>query len=237
MFIAAPKVMSEDAGFSLLETLVALMIMAIASLALFQSTTAMLSLSDRAVRTGERTLDNALTRRALSGVLAGLIPPWRDEHDTAFTANARQMSGFTAQGLSAVDTGASRFTLYLDRSGPTQTRLVYRTETASARGRRSAAQTTEAPWVIKDDIPPGAEFTYQDDKGVWHSVWPAPAPKARAFDNLAAVLDTPPLLPAAIALKDTAARGGERYVFYVPITHHTELPPRMDLGLPQLDGL
>ena len=65
-FVIDPKnAPMQDRGFSLLETLFALVIMSFASLALFQSTSAMLSLSDRAVSAAERTLDGALDRRAI----------------------------------------------------------------------------------------------------------------------------------------------------------------------------
>lgn len=217
---------SGDAGFSLLETLVALAIMAVASLALFQSTTAMLSVSDRAVNTAERTLQNALDRRAIDGLLSSLIPAWKEETAAEFTGSATRLSGITSQSLSTASYGAARFTLYLERDNSGTLQLIYGDELPAAKPSRGAGNNT-APsrWVIQSSLPAAARFAYQDTQKTWHESWPPPPP--RTSSTVDALLG-PTALPQTIALRVPAANRaqGQRYIFQVPVTHHPQLPPR-----------
>lgn len=221
-----------EAGFTLLETLVALAIMAVASLALFQSTTAMLSLSDRAVAASERSLDSVLDRKALNGVLDGLVPAWPDQGRVKFTGNGTRLSGLTSGGLSVKQSGAQAFALTLETRG-NRTALIYTAINTS----RSARRIDDAPQPITlmANLPDDVRFAYKDDLGTWSDIWPPemPAPSGvsrvvRSSEDMRSLMPPPPL-PVAIALRRDGGGNAAGTLMITAVRQAYDLPPDNDI--------
>jgi len=100
-------------GFTLLETLIALAILSIASLAMFQSIGTLLQVSDKAVSASERTVDKSLDRLALITLMSEIVPHWNDQADMAFTGTDVEMSGVSTINLGVDSSGLTPFTLRL----------------------------------------------------------------------------------------------------------------------------
>lgn len=204
-------------GFSLLETLFALVIMSFASMALFQSTSAMLSLSDRAVAAAERSVDRALDRRALGDVLKSLVPHWPEQEGTAFTGDPTRLRGVSSAALS--DTlGLQPFVMQLVRD---DTRLgQYRL------GYQNVNEDDDAPlWTLSDALPPDARFSYLGVDNRWYQNWPPQQTPVTPYFNDARFID-PPALPLAIKLESGVAGT----LFLIDLSAHPQRPVRLDLG-------
>ena len=216
-----------QSGFSLLETLFALVIMSFASLALFQSTSAMLSLSDRAVSAAERTLDGALDRRALGSLLGHLVPHWPEAPDTAFTGSPTQLRGVSSAGLSDA-AGHMPFILRLetqDISAGSALSLQYQNINTELR-RFGGGDDEDAPlWTLSQNIAPDARFSYLGVDNQWYGHWPPQETPVTPYFNDARFID-PPALPRAIKL-DSAMSGT---LFFIDLSAHADRPIRLDLG-------
>lgn len=215
----------RESGFSLLETLVALAIMSIASLALFQSTSAMLSLSDRAVKTSERVLDAELSRRAVTGLLSALMPAWPEDQARQFSGSATTLQGLSTKGLSwqseALGSGLAHFALSLKDSANGGAVLEY----TDLSQRSSGASAQAQGWILEASLPAGARFTYQGLDGQWYSQWPPANPPATPYFDDALFIQTP-ALPEAIRLQ--ASNGA--VLSLAAVRAQSTLPARIDLG-------
>jgi len=200
-----------EAGFSLLETLFALAIMSLASVALFQSTSSMLRLSERAVAAGERTVNGGLDRMALSGIIDGLLPHWPHETDSAFTGTAREFSGLSTAALNSDISRSENVTLSLAPNGDGRMTLFY-TSAAAPNG-----------WALMSGLPDGALFEYMGVDQNWYAVWPPKERPSRGyFDD--DKFQSAPLLPQAIR-----ARDGDFVLWTARVSRSTVLPPSLDL--------
>ena len=182
-----------EAGFSLLEMLFALAIMSLASLALFQSTSAMLSLSGRAVEAGERTLNSQLDRRVLDTLIQGLLPAWPEDAQGSFIGT---QEGFSGQSTGAPQNGAARpavFTLTLEPHDGGEMALVYQKQ---GEGR---SDTRAEPWVLLSGLPDGSRWAYMGVDHEFYDLWPPKDQPQRGYFNDDLLLTTPPL-PEAIKL-------------------------------------
>jgi len=105
----------QDHGFTLLETLMALAIMSIISLALFQSLGQMLAVSDRAIRIGNESLDQFANEAGYRDFIGDIIGTWSEQDPLIFKGNTLQMSGLAVSPL-IVDqqTGAQSFQLSIE---------------------------------------------------------------------------------------------------------------------------
>jgi len=112
-----------EQGFTLLETLMALAMMSIISLALFQSLGQMLAVSDRAVRIGNNAFDQFSNDAGYRDFVGDIIGTWTQIDPFIFKGNGQQISGLAVSPL-IVDqqTGAQNFTLSLE-SLPEQNNL------------------------------------------------------------------------------------------------------------------
>ena len=215
---------SSERGFSLLETLIALVIMSIASLALFQSTATMLSVSDRAVKTSERVLDGALNRRVMTGLLSGLIPAWPEDETRSFRGTAERLEGLSAESLSwqseALGSSLTHFALTLSTEAQNTASLRY--EDLSQRGR---LQARDEGWMLDANLPANSRFRYLGLDGVWYANWPPPKPPVTPYFNDAQFI-TGALLPEAVKLET----GQGTMLAIVAVRRHARAPRRIDLG-------
>ncbi|MBI1235700.1 MAG: prepilin-type N-terminal cleavage/methylation domain-containing protein [Alphaproteobacteria bacterium] len=144
-------------GFTLLETLIALVIAALITLVLMDTLSA---------ATGHASRIEAATRAHTARTLA-LIPVMRaldaavpDYHDAenVFTGDAVRASGLTVAGVAGTESRPAAFALEIAReAGADEARLIYH-------------EAGEA--LISVAVPAEARLAYRDDDGVTHEVWP-----------------------------------------------------------------
>lgn len=223
------KTAKGEAGFSLLETLFALAIMSIASLALFQSTSAMLQVSDRAVRTGERTLNSELDRIVTSNIVEGIMTPWPEHTDSAFTGSAREFSGLSTGTPQAGAARPARFTLTLERQNSGSV-LIYRAvnEVRIARAPRAGSVEPAAAesWVLMHSLPEAARFEYMGIDQKFYNIWPPLETPSRGYFN-DDILMKGEALPEAIRL----ITAQEQTLWTAPLDQAARLPPRTDINV------
>jgi len=216
-------------GFSLMETLVALIIMSMASLALFQSTSSMLSLSDRAVRAGEDAVDQVLDRHAILVVLNSLVPNWPESSNEAFIGDEKVMQGFSSAALSN-QIGLNQFTLRLVPSASQEGNydLTYVNAHDPRQTNELGPQQLKDKidnWTLWSNVGVNASFAYQGLDGRWYQKWPPIKTPVTPYFNDAEFF-TPPVLPQRIKLHSQ----GDHTQLIVAIDRHHDLPPRTDIG-------
>lgn len=209
------KEQNKDMGFTLLETLIALAILSFISLALFQSTSSLLSVSDRAIQSGERTLDGALNRVAFARVIDGILPHWEDQAaDTAFRGTDTKISGISTQNLNLDKARLSSFSIEIIKTGQERdlgkSSMIYSTDTLS--------------WPMDIDLPDTARFYYLGRDQKWYTQWPSDEMPKAAFE-IDKTFSTPQIIPLAISVQ---APDGE--VFWMAkVDQNRHLPSRFEL--------
>jgi len=201
----------RDTGFTLLEMLVALAILSLTSLAMFQSIGTLLQVSEKAITASERTIDKTLDRITLISLISGIVPHWDDAPNTAFRGSGTEMSGvstlnpgFDAQGLTA-------FSLRLVAKPGSQTHtLVY--------------SSHEASLDLASDIPLSARFNYVGLDANPRNSWPPDAPISNSFFNQEG-FETLPVLPNIVSL--TLPDG--QVIWTIAITKYFNLPNQPSL--------
>lgn len=207
---------SRDAGFSLLETLFALAIMSLASVALFQSTSSMLRLSDRAVKAGERTVNSALDRLAVTRLLGAIMPSWPNSDEVVFSGDARKLTALSGAPLSVAPSGPQSILLMLSETGNGTQALVY-SDAINKTDRQEA-------WPLIEGLSASARFEYMGVDQSWYRSWPPNSKPTRGHFNDAELLPAK-ALPEAVRLRDQ-----EVIILSAPLSQTSVLPPRLDLG-------
>lgn len=201
----------NDAGFSLIETLFALAIMSLASLALFQSTSSILGLSDRAVKAAERTVNSGLDRLAVHNIIAGFLPSWPTEQDGIFDGKTRTLSGITTGGISQGAVQIERVTLSFVPLSNGKNVLMY-----------NSAQSSGG-WIIMDNLAENMQFEYMGVDTNWYAIWPPKTlPKRGYFDE--DLLLNAPSLPQAVR-----ARSGNNVIWIARVSRAATPPDRLDI--------
>lgn len=211
---------SQEHGFSLLEMLFALAILSIASLALFQSSSALLQLSNRAVSAGERTLSSALDRQLLNNITDGILPTWANIEVGEFKGSAHIFRG---QTTGAPQNGMTRpvlFSLQLEPNKNGNMQLVYQRTVDP-----DANVKVTKPWVLMKSLPKKSHWLYMGVDHKFYEKWPPKALPSRGFFNDDLLL-TIPELPEAIKLVDE-----EGVMLWTGVIQRAKnLPARLDLG-------
>lgn len=179
-----PRMSNTNRGFSLVEVLVALFVSSVLALALFQSTSQWLFITDRASQATNDAMSRLSTQRAFDQIVRGLIPAWPDDESGMFVGDEDGFSGLTVGRPMAGRSGLKQVRLYLRRADQSQ-QLVY----ASAGGEV----------VLRREIPnANAAFAYLDEGFSWSSHWlQADAARSASGDN-GSQEDERPRLPRAI---------------------------------------
>lgn len=207
---------SRDAGFSLLETLFALAIMSLASVALFQSTSSMLRLSDRAVKAGERTINSALDRLAVKRLLGAIMPSWPNSDEVVFTGDGRKLTALSGAPLSVAPTGPHPIFLTLSDNGNGTQSLLYSTP-------RDNPEAQDV-WPLMEGLSASTRFEYMGVDQNWYRDWPPSTKPNRGFFSDAELLPAK-ALPEAVRLRDQ-----DVIIISAPISQTSVLPPRIDPG-------
>lgn len=176
---------SDSTGFSLVEMLAALAIMAVASLALFQSIGFWLRLSATAQDASGSAIADSVDLERFQTLVRGLTYAWPEQSDEIFVGDQLGFRGLTRSPLHFADPGLERITLQVEQKEG-RSLLTY-----------SAPNTY---WTVADAGPGGSYlFSYLGVDGVWRAAWPPEAPPmANSVDDPA--LFKAPQLPLAIKL-------------------------------------
>lgn len=177
---------TDQAGFSLLETLVTLAILSISSVLIFQSLASQANLTARIEAAATNATSDAVKREGFTSVVQGLVPSWPEDDETPFDATPEKVSGLTASPLLNESFGLIYFTFELS-GNPSELAYI-------ANGRR----------VVLETFSEAAAFSYLGPDDEWYPEWP-PAlkqPDAGRFDDSPAYETWP--LPRAIRIRSAS---------------------------------
>lgn len=171
------------AGFSLMETLVALAILSISATLIFQSLLRQSELIARVENTSLKASHESIQRAGFTDVVAGLVPSWPEDINSRFHATPTHLSGLTGHPLIRKEPGLEHFQFKLE-GAPSQ--LVY------IRGEEK---------MVLASFTEGAHFSYLGADSQWHETWPPEdiRPDAGPFDDSAAFAVAP--LPLAVRIQ------------------------------------
>jgi len=118
---------SGDDGFTLLETLVGLVILSIASLAMMQSTVSILRSSERSISVAERSVEGFMQRQSFRDLLQNLVISWDESETARFRGRGDQILSYSTIAMESGSDGIAPFTLSLvKRSAKTVELDVFR---------------------------------------------------------------------------------------------------------------
>ncbi|MEL6413884.1 MAG: type II secretion system protein [Pseudomonadota bacterium] len=173
----------SQAGFSLLEVLVTLTILAITSAVIFRSLLFQMDLVDRVETKSAEVFDEQIVRNGFERVVETLVPAWPEEPDAyQFLGEPTRFQGLTTSVLFASAQGMQPFVFELREDG----RALY----FWSDGQEMRLARFESP----------ARIDYLGQNAVWTSAWPpADFPDPGPFDE-SNEYPLPPL-PVAIRLR------------------------------------
>jgi prepilin-type N-terminal cleavage/methylation domain-containing protein len=170
-------------GFSLIEAIIALIILSAIAGLVFSLLGAQFALAGRVDQTTQATLTSALGRERLSVIVEGLVPAWPDDPDGRFRGGPAAFSGLTSVRLEASEPRLRAFSVELVDPG------------ATVRLRSGGVDITTAEMAAS-----AGAFSYMDQAGLWHDQWPPAKPSDFGrFDDSRYAEAIP--LPAAIRLQ------------------------------------
>jgi prepilin-type N-terminal cleavage/methylation domain-containing protein len=208
---------ATQAGFSLLEVLVTLTILAITSAVIFRSLLFQMDLVDRVERKSADAFDDQIVRSGFSDVVEALVPAWPEEPQTyQFIGQPTRFQGLTTNVLISGAPGIQPFVFELRD----QNRLLY----FRADGREILLNAFESE----------AQIDYLGQSGVWSPVWPPEAfPDPGPFDES----DEYPMPPVPVAIRiRTVDNSSLHWLAKVGWTG-MRIPRRQDLELGEGGGL
>ena len=209
-FILRKSSEEQDLGFSLLEMLIALSIISLTSLALFQSIGTMLNVSDRAVQSSERALEGVILSQSVAQLVNGLVADWDVESQDSFKGQASTFSGVSASAIHSVVNENVAVSLSFEEGSNSDKVLVYETKTEK--------------WILGTGFSPSSNFEYMGRDRVWHRQWPPVEKPTLNTQDILSQTDTL-RLPQAIRVNEGADL--RKYVFVVG--RYQALPDRPDI--------
>lgn len=177
----------KEAGFSLFEVLIALAIMSVISLALFQSTTQLLSVSEKSVNVTGKTIDVFVLNETFQSLVIGIVPAWDEDEDNIFKGNEDQFSGLVAGSALLQQGGVKRFSANVSSLNNSQNKSFIDFEFDGA---PLLSQTVEGM---------AYQFSYLGWDQKWYNFWPPEEIPSTGFEGDNLFLEMPQL-PEAIRL-------------------------------------
>ncbi len=191
-----------------METLLALAIMSVASLALFQSTATLLRLSERTVNAALNVQDVAVMQKSFTALVRGMVAAWPKDDEDAFVGTSSGFSGLTRTPFHTLDIGLTRFSLSLDHD-LVKSLLVYR--------------SGDTEWILQNFSISNEQFSYLGEDNVWRQSWP-PEETPEPGDFGDAEYFDPPTFPLAIRLQARTEYGQAKIVWIAALGDRAELP-------------
>lgn len=186
------------AGFTLLEMLVTLGVVAMAVTLVAQLLGQMQRVEQRLTEAGLRASTELVRREWVAAAIEGLLPgaPGSDER---VKGDDRSLQGLTLSAPEAGGTSVSAMRLALRREpADDATRLEIRLA-ATISGLDDASATELLRW--RGDA---GEFRYLDAQGQWHTRWPTGSALASALPRAVVVLAGPEAAPRVVATPQTS---------------------------------
>ena len=177
----------EEEGFSLFEVLIALAIMSVVSLALFQSTTQLLSVSEKSVSVTGNTLDDFVLNETFQSLVVGIVPAWPEDEENIFRGDEAGFSGLVAGSTLLQQGGVKPFSANVS--------------VQNALGNQSFIdfQFDGAPLISQPVEGVSYEFSYLGWDQKWYNFWPPEEIPSTGFEGDNLFLEMPQL-PEAIRL-------------------------------------
>ncbi len=189
------------AGFTLLETLISLAILSVVSLALFQSTSMLLHITDRAVFAGGRALESSIARKTFRSSIGGLTLAWREHEGEVFIGKQDSLSGLSR------DVPA----LFAQRLQHVSFHLIPRdTDTIVLE-----VKTEDTAWDLHEFTAQSAKFSYLGADQRWYEAWPPEQTPSTGFFDDAAYIQTPQL---PLAVRISGVNKGEKFTWIANIS-------------------
>ncbi len=196
------------AGFTLLETLISLAILSMVSLALIQSTSSLLHITDRAVAAGDRVLESAISRKTFQLSVAKLIPAWPESKNDVFKGGSTLFSG--------ISSGAPSLGI------KTPQRVMFEL-VGAAKGRILLEVSVGAEtWELVSFSTNTASFSYLGEDQKWYPDWPPEFSPTPSYNSISR-WKKPPQLPLAIRLRGF---GDENIAWVVMVGGSVNVPYR-----------
>ncbi|WOR15372.1 prepilin-type N-terminal cleavage/methylation domain-containing protein [Hyphomonas sp. FCG-A18] len=174
-----------SAGFSILEMLVALAILSLTSLILFQTVLSQAALTSRIENASLRSGQELIRRSSFKTVVSGLVPTWPEEEaDIEFAASPELLRGMSTSNLTGGVSGLHRVTFRLEGN---PSRLIY----SGPEGEIELQTFSEL-----------ATFSYLGLDNNWYGTWPPDtAPDFGPFDDSGHPQYEIPPLPVAVRIR------------------------------------
>lgn len=200
----------SEAGFSLLETLIALAILSFASMALFQSTSMLLRLTNKSIEIGENVVDQAAARTQFDRIVQTVVPAWQENTEYVFRGDKTSFRGLSSA---------------IPMQGPSQLRPFLMDLRTDAQGQTTLWVSSEGEELLLmklGDQP--ATFSYLGADHQWYADWPLETPPSLGFFDDAAFMDIPQV-PLAIRLYEPSNTTGSMTAY---LAGRVDLPFRID---------
>lgn len=209
----------SEAGFSLIEVLVALAIASLVSMLILGSLRQQYQLIDRVQNASVEALDLKARTRLLSNVITNTVQAWPEAEDEQFLGSSDEISGVSGETIFGVQPSLRPYSVTL---------------APFDQGRTIRLLTPEGDWEL-GTVPLDAKFEYYGHDGVWYGAWPADIPPARTLAEMEAEASRGEL-PALIRIRSDAQTLGEEWVFATYNTdglslRASDLTGRLDTGL------
>lgn len=202
-----------EAGFSLIEILVALAIASLISMLIFGSLQQQYRLIDRVQNASSATLDFYARSRLLSNVIANTIPAWPESEEDKFEGDAAKLIGMTGETIFGDQLSLQPYSVTLVEVG--DMRIV-------------TLQTDDGVWEL-GGISRDAKFEYYGHDGEWYPTWPPDRPAPRSIEEIEKQAATGNL-PALIRIFSETEALSESWVFAVYSTDGLGLRSRDFVG-------
>jgi prepilin-type N-terminal cleavage/methylation domain-containing protein len=214
---------AKEYGFSLLETLIALAILSLTSLILFQSTSSMLSVSEKASTASERLIESVIARKTFQNIINGLTPGWQNEESTVFRGTPNEFSGLTTSFPAIIDHRLVRFNVTLSQASNAKNTLIIK--------------STETDEIILEEFSAElASFEYMGDDQHFYPIWPPQELQEQGFAVDAEFREIPSL-PKLIRLKvlTSSSEQNADTIWIASIGGETKLPYKDDISSENYD--
>ena len=177
------------------------------SLALFQSMSQMLRVTDQVSRASDAVVESFLERSVLTTVISGVVAPWPEAKSQAFLGAPKSFEGLSTGSPEFGVSNIGMFTIALEKQQEGLFLLRY--------------GNGDSQWELARYSANDPEFRYLTDTNVWISVWPPEKRSAKTRE--VSEFDIPQILPISVKLMDN-----KQTIWIKSISRSQNLPFRVE---------